>query len=324
MQQHEHIAAQEAVAPRLLFAAMSLIWGLTWIAIKTGVGVIPPLFFAGTRFVAAGILLLAWAHLAGNDPAGAPSSIRREDWAKLLVATLLMIIATYALLFWGTAHVASGLASVINLALTPVALFGIGLAYGEERFSFRRVLAIAIGIVGLAVLFRPAAGGRDMAELWGMAAIIGGTIAYCWGSVLSRKLLRIYSPIRLSGVTTLIGGLALTGIALAIEPIDRATLVAFAAPGVAASWLFLVLFGSLIAFTVYLRLVRDWGASRAGLYAFVSPAIAVAVGVVLAGETLRASDLLGMLIMFAATGFAMGGGPAPVPVLSRPRDAFRG
>jgi drug/metabolite transporter (DMT)-like permease len=286
---------------------MSLIWGLTWIAIKTGVTAVPPLFFAGTRFVAAGLLLLAWARLAGNGATGQHQAVRREDWAKLLVATLLMIVATYALLFWGMAHVASGLASVINLALTPVALFGIGLAYREERFSTRRALGIAIGIVGLTVLFRPGGGGRDAAELWGMAAIVGGDVAYAWGSVLSRKLLRIYSPVRISGLTTLIGGLALTGLALLVEPIDRAVLTALATPEIAASWLFLVLFGSLVAFTVYLRLVRDWGASRAGLYAFVSPAIAVVVGVVLAGETLHASDLAGMVIMLAATGFAMGG-----------------
>ena len=320
MKPHDRSAAGTSVPPQLLFAAMSLIWGLTWIAIKTGVGAVPPLFFAGTRFVAAGLLLLAWSRIAGGA-AGVRKSVQREDWPKLLVATLLMIVATYALLFWGTRHVASGLASVINLALTPVALFGIGLAYREERFSSRRALAIAIGIVGLAVLFRPTGSGRDSAELWGMAAIIGGTVAYCWGSVLSRKLLRLYSPVRLSGIATLIGGLALTAIAIAVEPVDRSTLMAFASPGVMASWLFLVLFGSLIAFTVYLRLVRDWGASRAGLYAFVSPAIAVAVGVVLAGETLRASDFLGMLIMFAATGFAMGGAPAPASFVSSPRAA---
>src|SRR5690348_11411062 len=113
----DRAAAGRSIPPQLLFAAMALIWGLTWIAIKTGVAAVPPLFFAGTRFVAAGLLLLAWSRFAGGS-AGVRRSVQREDWPKLLVATLLMIVATYALLFWGTAHVASGLASVINLALT--------------------------------------------------------------------------------------------------------------------------------------------------------------------------------------------------------------
>ena len=77
------------------------------------------------------------------------------------------------------------------------------------------------------------------------------------------------------------------------------------APPVFAGWLFLVVFGSLVAFTIYLRLVRDWGASRAGLYAFVSPAIAVATGVLVSGERLRPSELVGMAIMLLATWFAL-------------------
>ena len=78
----------------------------------------------------------------------------------------------------------------------------------------------------------------------------------------------------------------------------------------AASWLFLVIFGSLVAFTIYLRLVRDWGTARASMYAFVSPIIAVLVGVFLSGETMRMSDLLGMLAMLAATWVALGHGEA--------------
>jgi drug/metabolite transporter (DMT)-like permease len=299
-------------ATYLLFVVMCLVWGLTWIAIKTGITAVPPLFFAGTRFVAAGVLLLAWERFAeGRRPASAPPragslrTVRREDWRAMLVASLLVIAATYSLLFWGMQHVASGLSAVLNLALMPVGLFAIGLAYGEERFSLRRLVAIVIGIVGLAVLFRPESGGRDGGELLGMAAIIGGSLAYCWGSVLSRPLLRIYSPEFVSGSTCLVGGTVLIGLALAIEPIGRDTLAAFAAPAVLASWLFLVLFGSLAAFTIYMRLVRDWGATQAGLYAFVSPAIAVAVGVFISGERVRATELLGMLIMLAATWFAL-------------------
>jgi drug/metabolite transporter (DMT)-like permease len=310
----------------LLFAIMCLVWGLTWIAIKTGIATIPPLFFAGTRFIAAGILLLAWERFTGHRDAtatpraGALRAVRRADWQAMFLASLLVIAATYSLLFWGMQHVASGLSAVLNLALMPVGLFAIGLAYGEERFSVRRLIAIAIGIVGLAVLFRPESGGRDSGELWGMAAIIGGTLAYCWGSVLSRPLLRIYSPELVSGATCLVGGIVLIGLALAIEPIGRDTLAAFAAPAVIASWLFLVLFGSLAAFTIYLRLVRDWGASQAGLYAFVSPAIAVAVGVLISGERVRATELLGMLIMLAATWFALSRPTASLAATPRPKS----
>jgi len=209
-------------------------------------------------------------------------------------------------------HVASGLAAVLNLAFMPIALFAIGLAYGEERFTTRQLVAVALGIVGLVVLFRPASSaGRAAGEFWGMAAIIGGTAAYSWGSVLSRKLLRAYEPVLVSGVTCLSGGVMLMALSAALEPIDAATLLAFLSPSIAASWLFLVVFGSLGAFTIYLRLVRDWGTAKAGMYAFVSPVIAVLVGILLSGEAAQTSDFIGMSVMLAATWFALGPGPSP-------------
>jgi drug/metabolite transporter (DMT)-like permease len=289
-----------------LFLVMCVVWGLTWIAIKLGVAAIPPLLFAGTRFTAAGAILLAWQAFAARSEA-APLKIRRGDWRGMLIVSLLVIVATYSLLFWGMRNVASGLAAVLNLAFMPIALFAIGLAYGEERFTARQFVAVALGVIGLVVLFRPtASAGRSNGELWGMAAILAGTLAYCWGSVLSRKLLRAYEPVLVSGVTCLAGGVMLLALSLALEKIDAPTLREFLVPEIAASWLFLVVFGSLGAFTIYLRLVRDWGTAKAGMYAFVSPVIAVLVGIALSGETARASDLIGMALMLAATWFALG------------------
>jgi len=292
----------------LLFLAMCLIWGLTWLAIKTGVGSVPPLFFAGTRFLVAGAILLAWEFLYGERP-----KLERKDWPVLALATLLMIVVTYGLLFWGMRQVPSALGAVVNLSLTPTSLMAIGMLHGEERFSLRQAVAILLGIAGLVVLFRP--GSMDVtssAESWGIAAIVGGSLAYSWGSVLSRPLLRRHSPVLVSAITCLLGGPILILLALLLEPIGGATLAALASPAVLASWLFLVLFGSLVAFTIYLRLVRDWGAARAGLYAFVSPAIAVVAGIAAFGEVPRASDFLGMAIMLAATWFALG---SPLPRL---------
>jgi drug/metabolite transporter (DMT)-like permease len=302
-----------------LFLVMCVVWGLTWIAIKSGLEAIPPLLFAGTRFTAAGMILLAWRAGTAQGEA-APLHVRREDWRGMLIVSILVIVATYSLLFWGMRNVASGLAAVLNLAFMPIALFGIGLAYGEERFTTRQLVAVGLGIVGLIVLFRPASSeGRAGGELLGMAAILIGTFAYSWGSVLSRKLLRAYEPVLVSGVTCLAGGLMLLALSLAIERIDEATLRAFLTPEIAASWLFLVVFGSLGAFTIYLRLVRDWGTAKAGMYAFVSPIIAVLVGIALSGETARGSDFLGMGLMLAATWFALGG-TSPAEAVSATSD----
>jgi len=290
----------------LLFLTMCLIWGLTWLAIKTGVAHVPPIFFAGTRFVFAGAILFAWEWLSRG-----PLRLSLRDWPALIVATLFMIVTTYSLLFWGMGQVPSGLGAVVNLSLTPTTLMAFSLLHGQERFSPRQAAAILLGVLGLVILFRPGqADPGASAESWGIAAIVGSSLAYSWGSVLSRPLLSRQSPILVSAVTCLLGGPILIALALALEPVGRDTLLALATPAVLASWLFLVLFGSLLAFTIYLRLVRDWGASRAGLYAFVSPAIAVVVGIAVSGEVPRASEFLGMAIMLAATWFALG---TPVP-----------
>jgi drug/metabolite transporter (DMT)-like permease len=285
----------------LLFVVVCLIWGATWIAIRAGVEVVPPMLFAGTRLVVAGAVLLAWRRLSG-----APVTIARAHWPLLGVVALFTMAATYAFLFWGMRTVPSGLSAIIHLSLFPVGLYVFGLAHGEERLSARQVTAVALGLAGLAILFGPAAGARgDAAEPWGVTAIVASALLYGWGSVLSRPLTRAYAPAHIAGWAILVGGVVLLALAVAFEPLDRRVLAAFAEPQVLAGWLFLVLFGSLLAFTIYLRLLRDWSPVRAGMYAFVSPVIAVALGALVYGERLAAHQVAGGLVMLGAAWLAL-------------------
>lgn len=284
----------------LAFAVMATIWGLTWIAIKTGVETLPPFLFASTRLLAAGGFLLLLARLRGA------SLSMRGFHARVVAAAVLVNTVTYGSLFWGMQHIPSGLSSVVNLALIPVGLFTIGLAAGEETYSRRKVGAIALGVSGLVVLFLPKLSfeGNGLA-LFAMVALVVGTLSYCWGSILSRPLLRRLAPLPLSGWLMTIGGAGLFILAVLFEPVDTATLSAFLELPVLGSWLFLVLGGSIVAFTLYLRLLRDWGPTRAGLYAFVSPIIAVVLGVFVFDEPFGAYELLGSTIMLAAAALAM-------------------
>lgn len=291
-----------------LFVVMSAIWGLTWIAIKTGVDAVPPFFFAGARLVCAGVLLLLLAAARG-----APLTLSTRP-VRLLLAAVLVNTSAYGLLFWGMQYVPSGLSAVVNLALIPVGLFTIGILMSEETFTPRKLLAIALGIGGLVVLFVPKLTAEsESPALAGMAAIVTGTLAYCWGSILSRPLLRELDAVTLSGLHTLIGGLGLGALSAGFEPVSAETFVAFAAPSVLASWAFLVLGGSIVAFTIYLKLLRDWGPSRAGLYAFVSPVVAVVVGVAVFREPFGRYELFGSAVMLSAAALALGR-PAPARV----------
>lgn len=286
--------------PVVLFAVMCLIWGFTWIAMKVGVTAMPPVLFAALRFIAAGLLMLGL-----QVATGARLVVRRGDWPRLVAASLFIITFCYAPLFWGVERVASGIAATINMALVPVGLFLLGLAHGEERFTARQVAALLVGLVGLALLFAPKIAADAHAELAGIVAIIGGTFAYCWGSIIGRPLLGRYSTGLVAGLSTLIGGVALAIMAPLLEPGTLGSLAALADPAVLASWLFLVLFGSLAGYTIYLRLLRDWGAAKVGMYAFVTPVVALVAGAVIFGERFGVLELAGMGVLLVATWLAL-------------------
>jgi drug/metabolite transporter (DMT)-like permease len=259
---------------------------------------VPPILFAGTRFIAAGGLLMLLLRLRGDR-----MRIDRAHLRRLAAVTILMITIPYALLFWGTLFVTSGLSAILDLAFMPVALLGIGALLGEDRFTALRATGVAVGVAGILILFGPKAlaprGDAHTAELVGAVAIIVSALVYALGSVLARPLLRVYTPVHLSAFTMLFGGLVLWLAALTLEPgAARAMRLAW---GTAAwsGWLFLVLFGSLVAYTAYLQLVRVWGAARAGAYAFVSPIVAVILGVLVFHEPVTRTDAAGMAIMLA-------------------------
>ncbi len=302
----------------LLFATMCLIWGATWIAVKAGISVVPPSLFAGTRFIVAGSVLLLFLRWRGERP-----RIARADLPRLAAVTLLMVVATYALLFWGARFVSSGLAAILDLAFMPVALLTIGALLGEDRFTLARGCGVAVGIGGLLILFGPKAfaGGAAASpmELIGGAAIVLCALVYSFGSVLARPLLRSYPPMLLSGVTLLGGGIVLLAGSLCLEPGARPALSGHWGTAAWAGWAFLVLFGSLVAFTIYLHLVGEWGASRAGAYAFVSPAVAVLLGMWVFGEVVTPVDALGMATMLAGAWLTLR--PAPPRPPPAPRRA---
>lgn len=285
----------------VLFAIMALIWGATWIAIRAGIGEVPPVTFGAARYIlVSAVLLLAVP--------GAWATLREPRFRSRVAATGLLVNAlTYGLLFWGMQHVASGVAGLVNLSMIAVGLFGLAVLFGDERSTWRHAVALLLGVLGLVALFWGRLGVADSgAQFWGLAAIIAGTFAYCLGSVLSRPLLRAgLSPLQLSGAQAAVGAVGLGVAAALLEAPSPATLARLLAPGPLAGLLFLVVFGTFVAYTIYLRLVRDWGAPRAGLYAFVSPVVALGLGAVVFGEPLGVREAAGAGLMLAAAAAAV-------------------
>jgi drug/metabolite transporter (DMT)-like permease len=177
---------------------------------------------------------------------------------------------------------------------------------GDEEPRWRHVLALGLGVAGLAVLFSGKASfGGSNQELWGAAAIVAATFCYCLGTVLSRPLLAAFTPLQVAAAQAAVGAIGLMGLSVAFEPLSLATLGALAAPAPLAGLMFLVIFGTVAAYTIYLRLVREWGAPRAGLYAFVSPIVALALDWFLFAEPIGWREAVGATAMLLAAALAM-------------------
>ncbi len=287
-------------SPLAIFLIVSLIWGLTWIAIKIGVEATPPLFFAAVRFIAAGGLLLALLG-ARVDWRG----LRRE-WRAVLIVSLFMTTLSYGFVFWGMQNTASGLAAVVNMSMTPLALFAIGVAMGVETFERRKLAGVLVGMSGLVLLFWPELRSGTRAEALSLAALVTGTLVYCLGSVLSGRWLARLDTVTVSGSVMLVGGAGLALLSALLEPVSGETFRALLQPAPLLSWLFLTVGGSIVAFTLFLYLLRVWGPTRAGLFAFVSPVVALVGGALALGERIDPVQALGASVLIGAAAFTVG------------------
>jgi drug/metabolite transporter (DMT)-like permease len=279
-----------------LFAMVCLIWGLTWIPIKVGVAWVPPMLFAAARGLAAGALLLGLHWRRSGHPI-----VARRHVLRLGTAAFLVYAAGYALLFWGAARVDSGVAAVANLSLMPLLLLVLAVAMREERLSSLKIVSTLLGTAGMALLFSTDLRDADELRGRGIWAIVLSTVSFTLGTVVSRKLLRSYSPVLVSGWVLTVGATMLFVASVLLEADSPAALAHLGRPSVFFSWTYLVIFGSVIAFTGYLRLTHQWSPARAGFYAFVSPAIAVAAGILVLDELPRPKELLGILMMLTST-----------------------
>lgn len=291
-----------ALRQKIMFAILCVVWGSTWIAMKSGTAVVPPGLFSGLRWITAGVVLLVIVRLQEGRV--------RMPWGmanRVFLVALLLITSNQFLMLYALRYVGSGLGAVINCALTPLSLLGFAVAMRQERITKRTVVAMALGVFGIFMLFGPAAlaGRLDGLVLLGAVGIILGTLTYSAGSVLARPLLGTVSPLLLAGLIDVVGGVLLLACSLAFEPGSFKALDLRWGWGPWGAWLFLVGPAAIGASTIFLVLVRDWGATKAGSFAFISPIIAVLLGLAISGEALHPIDTIGMVLMLGGAWVAL-------------------
>jgi len=261
-----------ALAPLVLMclAATWLVWGSTYLAIKFALVSFPPFFQMGTRFLVAGAALMAWMRWRG-----APWPTRRQ-WLHALAIGTLMLGGGMGGTAYAELTVGSGLV-VAFIAVVPLLIAALNLIWDVVP---RRIEAagIALGLVGVVLLTQGAGFGASPA---GLAAIAIACLTWSLGSVLSQRRWPL-APGAIGFASEMIcGGIVLLLISAAQHERPQWPPQASAV----AAWVYLVVFGSLIAFNAYMLLLARASAALASSYTFVNPVIAMLLGVVVAGET---------------------------------------
>ncbi len=278
----------------LAFSIIYFVWGSTFLAIRIGVSEVPPFLLAAMRFLLAGIAL--YAFMRGK---GAASPTGRE-WASAALLALLIFVLDYGLLFWAERRVPSGIAAIMMATIPMFMALSEILILGTQRLTLRLAAALLVGIAGVAILVSHTLSfGEVPIDTSGAIALLVAAISWSVAAALSRKLpLPASKPVS-SGAQMLCGGVLLTLTATALGEF-RGFHPQAVSRGAWAALAYLVVAGSIIAFTAYVWLIHHESPTRVGTYAYVNPVVAVALGYFLGGETVGPRALLGTLLVLVS------------------------
>src|SRR5580704_10931313 len=245
----------------LAFGIIYFVWGSTYYAIRVGVREVPPFLLAAMRFLIAGAALYGWTRARGER---APSG---RQWVSISLVAFLVFVVDYGLVFWAEVRVPSGLAAVMLATIPAFMALGEIFVLGTQRLTARLVVALLVAAMG-----------------WSIA------------SVLARKLPLPESKVVSSGAQMLAGGVFLALISCALGEY-REFHAANVSRGAWIALAYLIVAGSIIAFTAYVWLLHHESPTKVGTYAYVNPVVAVLVGYFLGGEALGLRTILGTLFV---------------------------
>jgi drug/metabolite transporter (DMT)-like permease len=266
------------------FAAVYLIWGSTYLAIRVGVETIPPFLMTGFRFVAGGLLLYGWSRMRGS------SAPRLSHWWPAIILGLLMPAGGTGLVSWAEKTVPSGLTALL-VAVTPMwIVLGDWVSPGGRRPTLPVIFGLALGFCGVVMLINPTEiGGSAEIDRLGAFAIVLATMSWAAGSIFSRHADQPDSKVLAAGMQMITGGVGLilaSGLAgewsgLALHEVTIQSWIALT---------YLAVIGSL-AFVAYIWILSASTPAKASTYAFVNPVIAIMLGSMVVDEPLTAWTL---------------------------------
>ena len=266
------------------------VWGSTYLAIRIGVQDLPPMLFAGVRFLIAGALLAIIVRAMGDR---LPRSAR--DWRIHAVTGVFLLLGGNAVVVWAEQFVESGPASVF-VAAVPLwaAFFDAIWPGGTSVFTWRVGVGLALGFLGSALLAGVTPGELLSTDLKGPIALTLASASWALGTVYSKRNKTETSPFSGAAVQMLAGGAVITLLGLILGEAGRWQL---SAEGL-GSLAYLVVFGSIVGFTAYAYALRHASPTIVGTYAYVNPVVAVLLGWLILHEqvTLRTFGAMGLIL----------------------------
>ena|ERR1035438_8753364 len=276
----------------LAFFAIYVVWGSTYLAIRYAVESIPPLVVAGVRHSLAGLVLLGWAYARGHRPT-------LREWRASLVLGALYFAIGHGSLHWAETVVPSGLASLL-IASEPIWIAGMAAVVSHgERLTGKTVAGLLLGIVSVALLIGGVTASGHRAVLIGSLAILVGTLSWSIGVFYSRSASLPRDPVARAGMPEIMGAAVLLLVAGLTGEFSHFQLTDVTARS-AWALLYLITFGSIVAFTAYTWLLDHVSPTLVSTHTYANPIIAVLLGWLWAGEIISFRVLeAGLLTLFA-------------------------
>lgn len=277
------------------FAAVYLIWGSTYIAIKYAIETLPPFLMAGTRFLIAGGTLYAIARFSGDY-----EKPTWRQWRTSLIVGILLLLGGNGGVVWAQHYIPSGLAALL-VAVEPLWIVLLNWLYLKaERPNLKVILGLVLGFVGIYLLIGNGvatnASTSGWTQIFGALVVVGAAFSWACGSLYGLKAPSPKSPVLASGMQMLSGGAVLflfSGITGDWARFNPNTVSANSVLALS----YLIVFGSIVAFTAYSWLLKNASPAIVSTYAYVNPVVAVLLGWALANESLSPQMLIGAAII---------------------------
>jgi drug/metabolite transporter (DMT)-like permease len=301
-------------SPAAVVAALAtvyLVWGSTYLAIRVADRTIPPLLMSSVRFLIAGTALFAFASRGRARP-----TLRQWGAAAIVGAGLLLI--GNGGVAWAETRIESGLAALI-IAMIPLWVALMDRVFFGRRLSLAAVSGLVVGFGGVALLIRPGGGGDIVA----MLLLVGAASGWAAGSLYARGAALPESPLLSASMQMLSAGVLLGIAGLATGEASDVSADSFSVKPVMAV-AYLVLIGSIVAFTAYAWLLKNVRISIVATYAFVNPVVAVVLGTVFLSEPLHWTTVIaGVAIVVAVVLIVTARAPAEKPVTGEAPEALK-